>query len=163
MFEYILILNPSFAVSGHPSYRYTINALDDIEKFPRSSRVELKIDTGMHRNGIAMEQLEEAFAKIESCGLELEGLFTHYRSADALSGEWFWQKKNFEQIKEKAQAYKKKTAFSLLQLRSTLSRRQYARGDGARGHRGLWLAVDGRGSQGRRVQIRTPLLGREDR
>ncbi len=111
MFGYILILNPSFAVSGHPSYRYTINALDDIEKFPRSSRVELKIDTGMHRNGIAMEQLEEAFAKIESCGLELEGLFTHYRSADALSGEWFWQKKNFEQIKEKAQAYKKKLRF----------------------------------------------------
>jgi alanine racemase len=102
MFEYILILNPSFPASMHPSYRHTINALEDIKKFPPSSRVELKIDTGMHRNGIAMEQLEEAFAKIERFGLKLEGLFTHYRSADTLSSEWFWQKKNFEQIKSKA-------------------------------------------------------------
>lgn len=105
MFAYILILNPSFSASVHPSYRYTINALEDIEKFPSSSRVELKIDTGMHRNGIAMEQLEEALTKIEACGLELEGLFTHFRSADALSSEWFWQKKNFEELKSKARGY----------------------------------------------------------
>lgn len=110
-FPYILILNPSFPVSMHPSYRHTINALEDIEKFPPSSRVELKIDTGMHRNGIAMEQLEEALAKIEACGLELEGVFTHYRSADALSSEWFWQKKNFEQIKSKAHRLNKNLRF----------------------------------------------------
>ena len=104
-FPYILILNPSFPVAVHSSYRYTINALEDIQKFPPSSRVELKVDTGMHRNGIAMEQLEEALAKIEACGLELEGVFTHFRSADALSGEWFWQKKNFEQVKSKARRF----------------------------------------------------------
>jgi alanine racemase len=110
-FPYILILSPTFSSASHPSYRYTINSLDDIEKFPPSSRVELKIDTGMHRNGIAEDQLEEAFAKIERYGLKLEGLFTHYRSADALSSEWFWQKKNFEQIKARARRFDENLRF----------------------------------------------------
>jgi len=28
-------------------------------------------------------------------------LFTHYRSADTMSAQWFWQKKNFESLKTK--------------------------------------------------------------
>lgn len=111
MFGYILILSPSFPFSGRENYVYTLNALEDIEKFPPSSRVELKVDTGMHRNGIGMDELDEAFEKIEKMKLNLEGLFTHYRSADTMSAEWFWQKRNFEQVKSKARAYSTELRF----------------------------------------------------
>lgn len=111
MFDYILILSPSFPIHPKPNFVYTINSLEDIEKFSPSSRVELKVDTGMHRNGISMEELEDALKKIEAKGLALEALFTHYRSGDTMSGEWFWQKKNFEDVKKKALGFYPKLRF----------------------------------------------------
>ncbi len=100
-FEYILILSPRFPVSPEDTFVYTINSVDDIHKFPSGSRVELKVDTGMHRNGIPMNEVDSAIEKIRNRGLLLEALFTHHRSADSMSGEWFWQKKNFETIKKR--------------------------------------------------------------
>jgi len=111
MFEYILILSPSLPAVREKNYIYTINALEDIEKFPPNCRVELKVDTGMHRNGIAMDELEEAIESIETKGLALEAVFTHFRSGDTMSSEWFWQKKNFEDVKKKALSLKKTLRF----------------------------------------------------
>ena len=110
-FEYILILSPVFPVSNTADYNYTINSIEDIEKFPAKSRVELKVDTGMHRNGIPMDELEDAFKKIEAKKLILEAVFTHHRSSDTMSAEWFWQKKNFEAVKKRSLAYKKELRF----------------------------------------------------
>jgi len=101
-FEYILILSPTFPVSQRANFVYTINTLEDISKFSASSRVELKVDTGMHRNGICMDELDSALEQIKKQGLNLEALFTHHRSADTMSAEWFWQKKNFELMKKKS-------------------------------------------------------------
>jgi alanine racemase len=101
-FKYILILSPRFPISSQTNYIYTINALEDIQRFPAQTRVELKIDTGMHRNGIAMDEYDEALEKIKAQEINLEALFTHYRSADTMSAEWFWQKRNFDILKEKA-------------------------------------------------------------
>lgn len=110
-FDHILILSASFPVANPEDYSYTVNALSDIPKFPANCRVELKVDTGMHRNGIAMGELEEAFKMIEAGQLNLEAVFTHYRSSDAMSAEWFWQKKNFEEVKKRSLAYKKDLRF----------------------------------------------------
>jgi alanine racemase len=110
-FDYILILAPSFPVVNTVDYNYTINTLADIEKFPTGSRVELKVDTGMHRNGIGMDELDEAFERIEAKKLSLEAVFTHFRSSDAMSAEWFWQKTNFEAVKKRSLAYKKELRF----------------------------------------------------
>ena len=60
--------------------------------------VELKVDTGMHRNGIAMDELEIALEQIKEKELILKGVMTHNRSADELSSELFWQQKNFKNI-----------------------------------------------------------------
>jgi len=98
-FDYILVLSPTFPISNTEDFIYTINSLDEVKDFPASCRVELKIDTGMHRNGIRMDELDEAVLNIESQGLKLEAIFTHYRSADTMSSEWFWQKKNFSRLK----------------------------------------------------------------
>jgi len=101
-FDYILILSPRFPVSSAANFVYTINSLEEIAKFPSESRVELKVDTGMHRNGIGMDELDSAFEQIKQQGLRLEALFTHHRSADTMSAEWFWQKKRFEALKKKS-------------------------------------------------------------
>ena len=93
-FKQILILGDKAIVDD--SCSFAINSLDDIEKAQIESRVELKVDTGMHRNGVAMNEIEEALKRIKKRKLILVGLMTHNRSADELSSELFWQQKNFE-------------------------------------------------------------------
>ena len=103
-FEYILIL-ADFPQGNNPKHRYTINDIDAIKKFPEGTKVELKVDTGMHRNGVEMDTLRIALEKIETQGLQLEAIFTHHRSADELSSEWFWQNENFAKVKTMAKKY----------------------------------------------------------
>ena len=98
-FEYILVLNEIPDIASQ-KIRYTITDINNIAKFPKNTKVELKIDTGMHRNSIAKTQLIEAIKKIEKHELILEAVFTHHRSADELTSEWFWQNDNFKQIKK---------------------------------------------------------------
>jgi len=97
LFEGILILGDT--IMKHDTYSYTINSIDAIQKAQKGAKVELKIDTGMHRNGIALDSLKEALVSIEKQGLYLVGVMTHYRSADVLSSELFWQQKQFEKVK----------------------------------------------------------------
>jgi alanine racemase len=100
-FPYILVLGDIPKTNNTP-FHYTINSLEAIEKFPNNTKVELKVDTGMHRNGIAMDELEEAFFLIDKQKLQLKAVFTHHRSADELTSEWFWQNKNFEKVQQEA-------------------------------------------------------------
>ena len=99
-FDYILVLSDIPQVADERVV-YTINALEAIPRFVKGSRVELKVDTGMHRNGVAIDAIDEAIATCKKAGLKLEGIFTHFRSADELSSEWFWQKERFEAIKRR--------------------------------------------------------------
>ncbi|NOR56848.1 MAG: alanine racemase [Sulfurovum sp.] len=99
LFESILILGDK--VLKHEKYSYALNSLEAINEAEKGAKVELKIDTGMHRNGIALESLDEALGQITKQGLTLVGVMTHYRSADVLSSEFFWQQKAFEKVKEK--------------------------------------------------------------
>ncbi|ABB43660.1 Alanine racemase [Sulfurimonas denitrificans DSM 1251] len=119
-FSYILVLG-DIPTMVSKTIRYTINDLESIDKFPKETRVELKIDSGMHRNGIAIDEIEEAFIKIKARGLLLEGLFTHHRSADELTSEWFWQKKNFEDAKRIAKELAIKYGFAPLRFHSSNS------------------------------------------
>ncbi len=99
LFKTVLILKDEIIADEVCSF--TVNSLTDITSAQEGARVELKVDTGMHRNGIAMDELDEALAEIEKKHLTLIGVMTHFRSADLLSSELFWQKKNFERVKEK--------------------------------------------------------------
>lgn len=120
LFEYILVL-ADIPEDVSQNIRYTINSFDSIEKFPKGCRVELKVDSGMHRNGVAPVQLEDAFAKIAECGLKLEAVLTHHRSGDELNSVWFWQKENFKQIKLEAAQLAKKFGFEKLRFHSSAS------------------------------------------
>jgi len=99
LFETVLILGDT--IIKDDIYSFTINTLEDIEQAQRGAKVELKVDTGMHRNGIALDELDEALVSIKERGLDLTGVMTHFRSADEFSSELFWQQKKFEMVKEK--------------------------------------------------------------
>jgi alanine racemase len=112
LFASILILGDT--IIKHDTYSFTLNSLEEILSAPKGARVELKVDTGMHRNGIALDELDEALNSIQKQGLELVGVMTHYRSADEMGSEWFWQKKNFENVKERV----KKAGFTSVRFHS---------------------------------------------
>lgn len=83
---------------------FAAHDLEGLRKFPKGSAVHLKLDTGMHRNGIIESQIKEAFSIVHSLDLRLRGVFTHFRSADEIGSEQYWQESNYKryvyQIKE---------------------------------------------------------------
>lgn len=119
-FDYILVLG-DIPASNSNKIRYTINDINSINKFPAGTKVELKIDSGMHRNGITVDEIESAFLKIKEAKLVLEALFTHHRSADELTSEWFWQKENFKTAKERAVKLAKEFGFEKPKFHSSNS------------------------------------------
>ena len=112
LFETVLILGDS--ISKDSVFSFTINSLEDIKQAQSCAKVELKVDTGMHRNGITIDEVEEALRLIKEQKLELIGVMTHHRSADVLSSEYFWQKKQFEAVKESV----KKAGFTKVRTHS---------------------------------------------
>ena len=64
LFETILVLSDIPNEAPAPNIRVAINGMRDIEKMPAGAAVELKVDTGMHRNGIEPERFAEAVEKI---------------------------------------------------------------------------------------------------
>ena len=102
LFEETLILSEIPKISLKRGISVTINNFDDLFHIPKYSDIHLKIDSGMHRNGIDIEQMENAFKVIKEKSFNLKGVMTHFRSADDLSSELFWQRKNWEEIKNKS-------------------------------------------------------------
>lgn len=100
-FDNVLILGQK-PTQVHPQFSYAINSLEEIALYPSGARVELKIDTGMHRNGVAPSDLDTAFEKIARRGLICIGVMSHFRAADTLSCEWFWQRRTFDDVKSRA-------------------------------------------------------------
>lgn len=48
----------------------------------KGRRIHIKVDTGMHRVGVAPEKLRSLLGVVAAGGLEVEGLFTHFPVAD---------------------------------------------------------------------------------
>lgn len=102
LFEEVLIL------ADHPPMEkvstcisFAAHSYDFLQNAPQGLSIHLAVDTGMHRNGIREEELEKSIALIQKKGLLLKGVFTHYRSSDELSCEFFWQRSNFKRVKTK--------------------------------------------------------------
>jgi len=97
LFKNTLVLNDTPIAKDNISF--AITSLDALKNAPKKAKLELKVDTGMHRNGIVISELKEALNIIKQKELNLLGVFTHFRSADELSSELCWQKKSFEEVK----------------------------------------------------------------
>jgi alanine racemase len=100
-FKSIIILSPNLQEENHIKFSFVINDLSQIEQLPKNAKVHLKVDTGMHRSGILDYELDLAYKLIEKNDLILEAVMTHFRSADELSSELFWQQKNWNEVKQK--------------------------------------------------------------
>ena len=99
-FETVLVLADIPESFAGEKIHITLNDLSQIARIPQGTPVHLKVDTGMHRNGVAGSDVRMAMEKIREAGLILAGLFTHSRSGDELSTELFWQLQNFKAVRE---------------------------------------------------------------
>jgi len=97
-FKTIMILAPK-QYEASDEFFYVINSLEALETVPSVCNIELKVDTGMHRNGIAMAELDTALRTIKDKNLQLCGVLSHHRSADELGSAYFWQERNFRWVK----------------------------------------------------------------
>jgi len=116
-FEYILVLS-DMPKSANSKIRYTINDLSAISRFPKATKVELKVNTGMNRNGIEMHQLRESFSLIKKEGLILEAVFTHHSSADEDTAIFDFQNEQFSKVKEEVKFLAKEFDFQTLRFHS---------------------------------------------
>jgi alanine racemase len=102
--EPVLVLGASPPCSASEMVRLDISAACTDTGFARAmseaavrqgkpARIHLKIDTGMGRIGFLPENLPEALNEILSLpGLEIEGVFTHFATADELNLDYTrWQ------------------------------------------------------------------------
>ena len=98
-FEHILIL--SHIPNGGESERfiYAVNDISLIAKFKKGVRVHIAVDTLMHRNGVVIDEVRAACEAASAHGLQICGAFTHFRSAEELSGDYFVQRQNFAAVK----------------------------------------------------------------
>jgi alanine racemase len=99
LFDYILILAEKTIHTYSHTFHIALNSLDEIENLPENSNVHIKVDTGMHRNGISPNELEVAFLGLSKRNIKITGVFTHHRSADELSTDFFWQNTVFSSVK----------------------------------------------------------------
>ena len=98
-FEHILIL--SHIPHGGESERfiYAVNDISLIAKIKQGARVHIAVDTLMHRNGVAVGEVRAACEAALAHGLQICGAFTHFRSAEELSSDYFVQRRNFAAAK----------------------------------------------------------------
>jgi alanine racemase len=100
IFENILCLAETEEFDNIQNIHYAVNSLQTLKNLQSGTKIHLKVDTGMHRNGIDATDLYEALEYAVSNKIEICGVFSHLRSADELSSESFWQEKNFLAVKK---------------------------------------------------------------
>jgi alanine racemase len=81
-FETILVLYELPKKDSPDNYIFSLNSLSDINNCLENYKIELKIDTGMSRNGILPSEIGEAIRLINEKNLILHGVFTHFACAD---------------------------------------------------------------------------------
>ncbi len=81
-FESILVLYDVPTQKQNNNIIISINSLSLLKKLPTNSICELKIDTGMNRNGLYLDEIQKACEIIKDKNLILKGIFTHFCCSD---------------------------------------------------------------------------------
>lgn len=100
LFEEILILSEDNIHTYSHTFHISLNSLSNIDYLPDGIKVHIKVDTGMHRNGIHIDELERAFLGLSKKNIKITGILTHHKSADNFSSDFFWQDTIFRRVKE---------------------------------------------------------------
>ncbi|KAA6230049.1 alanine racemase [Campylobacter sp. LR264d] len=99
-FDNILILSHIPNSNENSAFIYALNDISKARLFKENTRIHLKIDTAMHRNGVCVQNLEFAYKEILKNKLNLEGIFTHFAGSDEMDASFFIQKNIFEMAKK---------------------------------------------------------------
>ena len=99
-FETILVLYENPTKTYPLNYIFSINSIEIISTLPKNTKVELKIDTGMSRNGISFSQIDETIKLISDNNLILNGVFTHFCCADEENDKTQKQEQLFLEVVE---------------------------------------------------------------
>ena len=107
-FEEVLVFNPltnrnAFNIS------YAINSLSQLKK-NRHPYIHLKINTGMNRNGIEIDEIDEALDFILKKEFELRGVFSHFCCSEEISTDTFIQYEKFKKVRNKIIDFCKKNS-----------------------------------------------------
>ncbi|MCW1360731.1 alanine racemase [Campylobacter sp. US33a] len=100
LFDNILILSHLPHGKENENFIYALNDASLIQNFKKKTKIHLVIDTNMHRNGIALQDLEQVFLKANEY-LDIQGAFTHFYASDEIDANYFIQKQNFQSAKKK--------------------------------------------------------------
>ena len=110
LFDEILVFFPTFQRNGL-NVSYTISDISQLKK-PRHKKIHLKFDTGMHRNALSLDDIDEilelAFSKFE-----VKGVFSHFCCSDELGCDTFIQLDRFKKLKQKIISYCEKNGYNI--------------------------------------------------
>lgn len=127
LFETVSIFYPNFSLdlkdvhSLPKNIIFCIANLEILPKLPKHLKIELKINTGMNRNGISTDKLLEALHIIQEQQLHLVGVFTHNAFGDDLDCGFFLQQHCFGAIKEKTKEFCKNSKLKIPRFHSLSS------------------------------------------
>jgi alanine racemase len=109
-FEEILVFFPSLSYNAM-NISYTISDLNSLKKC-KHKKIHLKFDTGMHRNALSLENVDEiletAFNKFE-----VKGVFSHFCCSDEVGNDTFIQLQRFKELKNRITQFCKKNNYKL--------------------------------------------------
>jgi alanine racemase len=97
-FEEILVFFPELTYNGM-NISYTISDLKSLKKC-RHKKIHLKFDTGMHRNALDLENLDEIL-EIAFKKFEVKGVFSHFCCSDEVGNDTFIQLQRFKELKNR--------------------------------------------------------------
>ena len=110
LFDEILVFFPTFQRNAL-NVSYTISDISQLKK-PRHKKIHLKFDTGMHRNALSLDDIDEilelAFSKFE-----VKGVFSHFCCSDELGCDTFIQLDRFKKLKQKIISYCEKNGYNI--------------------------------------------------
>lgn len=102
LFANILILSHIPNGCENEDFIYALNSKENLHKYKKNTKLHIALDTGMHRNGVFLEDLPLVFAEAKKLGLRILGLFTHFANSDEIDSSFFVQRQKFKKAKELA-------------------------------------------------------------
>jgi len=110
MFEEILVFFPELHYNAM-NISYTISDMRSLKRC-KHKKIHLKFDTGMHRNALNLEDVDEIL-KLAFSKFEVKGIFSHFCCSDEVGCDTFIQLKRFKNLKSKVVEFCKKNNFNI--------------------------------------------------
>ena len=104
-FEDILVLAPRTDTNPTDNSSLVLNSLEQIYKTKPKTKVYLKIDSGMRRNGITADEISDALKLIISKALVLKGVMTHFATSDESGDAFEMEMQRWLEIKNQVKAF----------------------------------------------------------